>query len=243
MPTVARHRGPKLRPVRVLRDALTVYRQHWLVLWVAALIVFTPLALGDAVLEEKHFGGWFQTVFETFTEVVLHLIGDVAYAGIVAAAVIAWRTAGPRQGPMKVLRGLPWRTIVTLDLLIPIVSVLLAVLAIIPGIVFYTYAVLAAPVAKVDHTNVRDAIGGSFRLVRGSFWRVLLVLFVVVVLAGAAEQLLQTATPHFIGDVLVNVVVQMVFAPIFGLASVLMVFDLRRDSKPTSMGPSISRSR
>jgi hypothetical protein len=213
----------------VLGDALRVYRVRYLVLWAAALVVFTPLAAGDALLEEAHFSGWFHDLVELFSETVLHLIGDVAYAGIVAAAVIAWRTAGPEQGPIAVLRRMPWRTILILDLLIPVVSVLLAVLAVIPGVVFYTYAVLAAPVAKLDHIGVRAALKGSFSLVRGSFWRVLFVLFMVVVVAGAVEQLLQWATPHFIGDFLVNIGVQVLFSPVFGLASVLMVFDLRRE--------------
>jgi hypothetical protein len=219
---------PKLRPVRVLRDALAVYREHWAMLWAAAFVVFAPLAAGDALLEGAHPHGWVGTIVEATSETVVHLFGDVAYAGIVAAAVIAWRAQGPRQGPRAVLRSLPWRTIVVLDLTIPVVSVLLGLLAIVPGVVFYTYVVLAAPLAKVDHIGVRAALRGSFELVRGSFWRVLVVLFVVVVLAGAAEQLLQVATPSFIGDVLVNLGVQVLFAPVFGLASVLMVFDLRR---------------
>jgi uncharacterized membrane protein YhaH (DUF805 family) len=81
---------------------------------------------------------------------------------------------------------------------------------------------------------VREALRRSARLVRGSFWRVLLVLFLVVVVAGVAEQLLQNATPNLLGDLLVNLVVQVLFAPVFGLATVLMVFDLRRGAQATA---------
>jgi membrane-anchored glycerophosphoryl diester phosphodiesterase (GDPDase) len=150
----------------------------------------------------------------------------------VAAAVISWRAGGAPRSPLAVARTMPWRTIVVLDLLIVGLTVLLALLAIIPGVVFYTYFVLAAPVAKIDHVGVREAMRRSFRLVRGNFWRVLFVLFVVVVVAGAAEQLLQTATPDFIGSLLVNLVVQLLFSPVFGLAAALMVFDLRRPASP-----------
>lgn len=225
---------PKLRPLRVLRDALRVYREHCLILWAAALAVFGPLAAADALLEGVDAHGIVLVLIESTSQSLLHLFGDVAYAGIVAAAVIAWRAGGARQGPLPVLRALPWRTIAVLDLLIPAVTVALLLALVVPGVVFYTYVSLAAPVAKIDHVGVREALRRSARLVRGSFWRVLLVLFLVVVVAGVAEQLLQNATPNLLGDLLVNLVVQVLFAPVFGLATVLMVFDLRRGAQATA---------
>lgn len=218
----------KLRPMRVLRDALGVYRAHYLALWVCAIAVFAPLAVADALLESLDGHGTLALVLESAGETVLHLVGDVFYAGIVAAAVIAWRSGGPRQTPLQVARTLPWGTIVALDLLIPLATVALSFLLIVPGIVFYTYFSLSAPVAKVDHVGTREAMRRSARLVRGSFWRVLAILFLVVVVAGAVEQALQSLTSRLAGDVLVNIVVQTVFSPLFGLAAVLMVFDLRR---------------
>lgn len=220
---------PRLQPIVVLRDALRVYRRHCLALWLTAIVVFTPLAAVDGLLEEvAHDGGTFLAVVSGSGQTVVHMVGSVLYAGIVAAAVIAWREHGRRPGVAAVARTLPWGTILALDLIIPVVTLIGLLLLVVPGIVFFSYFGLAPAVAKVDHVSARAALRHSLRLVRGSFWRVTFVFFLIVVVAGAIEQALQTGTPQYVTDVAINLVVQVVFAPLFGLATVLMVFNLRR---------------
>lgn len=216
----------RLRPLAILRQALRVYRQHWAGLIVGAVAVFAPLSLLDAWLAHHRAHGAWESGLEASAESALHTFGDVFYAGLVAAAVIAWRHGHRRERALDVARALPWTTIIVLDLVLTFGSVLLGLLAIVPGVVFYVYASLAPSVAKIEHVGVRAALRRSFGMVRGSFWRVLGVLAIVVVGAGLVEQTLQSVFDLFVADALAHLVTEALSAPVFGLATVLMAFEL-----------------
>ncbi|HEU4656332.1 MAG TPA: hypothetical protein VFR97_02350 [Capillimicrobium sp.] len=216
----------RLRPLDVLGDALHVYGEHWRGLLAGALLIFAPLALLDAVLENHHTASAVATTLEGLAEVALHLFGDVFYGALVAAAAIAWREGARRQRAIDVARSLPWRTIVALDLVISGGSAALSVLLVVPGLVFYVYASLAPSVAKIEHIGVRAALERSVAMVRGSFWRVAAVLAIVEVVSGAVEEALQDAAHLFVADALVNVATESLTAPVYGLATVLMAFAL-----------------
>ena len=223
-----------VRPLRVLRDAVRVYREHWAGLLGGAFLVFLPLSFVDAWLGSHEAESPSERALEAMGESALHLFGDVFYAGLVAAAVIAWRGGMRRERAIDVARALPWPTIVALDLIVTFGAVLLAVPLIVPGIVFYVYASLAASVAKIEHIGVRVALRRSFRMVRGSWWRVFAVLAIVQVGSGVVEGVLQEVFEHFAADVLVHAIAESVTAPVYGLAAVLMAFGLgaRSDHQP-----------
>jgi hypothetical protein len=65
-------------------------------------------------------------------------------------------------------------------------------------------------------------------MVRGNFWRVLAVLVGLIVGAGIIEQGLQALVPAYIGDVVVNLAVAVVGAPLYAVCTILMAYDLRR---------------
>lgn len=220
--------APRLtvRPLRVLRDALRVYREHWAGLLGGAFLVFLPLSFVDAWLGSHEPESPSERALEAMGESALHLFGDVFYAGLVAAAVIAWRGGMRRERAIDVARSLPWPTIVALDLIITFGSVLLSIALIVPGVVFYVFVSLAPSVAKVEHIGVRAALRRSFEMVRGSWWKVFAVLGVVQVGSGFVEQLLQELFELFAADVLVHAIAESVTAPIYGLAAVLMAFSL-----------------
>src|SRR5918996_941140 len=72
------------------------------------------------------------------------LLGEVFYSGAVAAVVVAAR-AGRSRSLDEIVRELPWRPLLAVDLLLNLGLALGLVLFILPGIVFFTYFALAAP--------------------------------------------------------------------------------------------------
>jgi hypothetical protein len=218
---------PRLHVRELLRDVLVVYRRHWLRLIIAAAIVFAPLAALDALMEEIHPEGFLAIGTITIGESLFHLIGDVFYTGLVAAAVVAWRAGGPRVGLIGVARSLPWRTGAAVDVVLPVLTAIGFALLIVPGVLVYVYLSLTPAIVELDHVGMREAMRRSWRSVRGNFWRVLLVFVIVLGVSGAVEQLLQDAVTATIGDGLVNWVVQLLSAPFNGLATVLMAYALR----------------
>jgi hypothetical protein len=227
---------PKLRPLRIVRESMVIYRHHWWRLILSAIVVFTPLAIADALLEELHSEAVVVKVLLQLASGVLELLGAVLFAGLVTAAVLAWRSGSAHEGPLTVARHLPWRTISALDLLLPLIIVVGLILLVVPGILAAVYLALAPAFAEIDHTGVRESMRRSIRAVRGSFWRVIVVFLVLVVLSGLLQQLLQDAVDHVVGNVLVVILIQAIFAPFYGLAIATITLD-RRDADPGLAGP------
>jgi hypothetical protein len=218
---------PRLHVGELLRDVLVVYRRHWPALILAAALVFAPLAVVDALLEHAHPEGFLAVGTVTIGESLFHLIGDVFYTGLVAAAVVAWHAGGPRQSPIGVARHLPWRTGTAVDVVLPIMTAIGFALLVVPGVLVYVYLSLTPAIVELEHTGMRESMRRSLRQVRGNFWRVLLVFVVVLGVSSAIEELLQAAVTATIGDGLVNWVIQLFSAPFNGLATVLMAVALR----------------
>jgi hypothetical protein len=217
---------PRLHVRALLRDVVVVYRRHWRSLVIAAAMVFAPLAVLDGLLEEAHPEGFLAVGTIAIGESLLHLVGDVFYTGLVAAAVIAWRAGGPQMGPIGVARHLPWKTGTAVDLVLPIITAIGFALLIVPGVLIYVYLSLTPAIVELDHTGMRESMRRSYHRVRGNFWRVLLVFVVVLGVSSVVEQLLQAAVTFTIGDGIVNWVVQLFSAPFNGLATVLMAYAL-----------------
>ncbi|MBX5442887.1 MAG: hypothetical protein IRZ32_15345 [Solirubrobacteraceae bacterium] len=215
----------RLRPMRILRDAIAIYRRHWWGLMLGALAVFLPLAALDAVLDQAHGSTSVLVALLHLGETVIHVFGDVFYAGLVAAAVIAWRRSS-RIRPLQVVRTMPWGTIIALDLLLPLAVALGLVLLIVPGVLVFVYFGLAPAFAKIEHLRMRPALRRSYEAVRGSFWRVLAVYVVVVISAGIIQELLQELADAYIGSFAVHLAVRLAFAPFGGLAMVLTAYAL-----------------
>jgi hypothetical protein len=226
---------PKLRPLAIVRDSLVIYRHHWWRLILSAIVVFTPLAILDALLEKVHSEHVVIKVLLQISSGVLDLLGAVLFAGLVTAAVLAWRSGGEHEGPLRVARHLPWRTISALDLLLPLIIVIGLIALVVPGVLAAVYLSLAPAFAEIDRTGIKESMRRSIRAVRGSFWRVLLVYLVLVVAAGIVQQVLQDAVDHAAGDVLAVILVQSIFAPFYGLAIATITLD-RRDADPTLAG-------
>ena len=212
---------------RVVRDGWAIYRRHWRTLVLGALAVYLPLAVLDGVIGLVAPDNVALVSLESAGETFFHIAGDVIYAGLVAAAVLAWRSSSRRQRLPDLARTLPWRTLVALELVLPVTTVLLLALLIVPGVVFYVWTILAPAAAKVEHRSFGQAIRRSRALVRHRFWRMTLVALVVTVLPAVVEEVLQDHFHPFFGDVGISLLGSIVTAPLLGLATVLIVFQLR----------------
>jgi nucleoside permease NupC len=98
--------------------------------------------------------------------------------------------------------------------------------------VLLTWFALVAPVIEVERTGIRAAFRRSRSLVRGHFWHVFWVVVPVVVISELISVFIQSGTLWWLGDgffgewaggVLSNVLT----APLFALAVVVLFFELR----------------
>ena len=217
-------------------------RARWPVLMLAAVVIFVPVGLLEAIdheLEEAltdpdglELGDLIEIVAAAFVLGAGVLLGDVLYAGVVAAVVIAVRTQ--HEGSLReLLKGLPVLRLIAVDLLLGLVVVIGFLLLIVPGIVFITWFALVAPVVKVEHPPIRAAFRRSRELVRGHFWLVFAFVIPIVIVAEALSGLAQSGMVEllgegFVGDWAGAALADLLTAPLYALAVVVLYFELRR---------------
>jgi len=217
-------------------------RARWPVLMLAAVVIFVPVGLLEAIdheLEEAltdpdglELGDLIEIVAAAFVLGAGVLLGDVLYAGVVAAVVIAVRTQ--HEGSLReLLEGLPVLRLIAVDLLLGLVVVIGFLLLIVPGIVFITWFALVAPVVKVEHPPIRAAFRRSRELVRGHFWLVFAFVIPIVIVAEALSGLAQSGMVEllgegFVGDWAGAALADLLTAPLYALAVVVLYFELRR---------------
>jgi hypothetical protein len=164
------------------------------------------------------------------------MLGDVFYAGAVAALVKAERASAVSL--RGVARRLPYGRLIAIDVLFSIGAGISLLLLIVPGIVFFTWYALAAPVAELEDRGVRASFSRSRSLVRGRFW---LVLGLLVPLAIGTEMLTELGVyglTHALGDSLLaewlsDSSLSVGLAPFYALAAVRLALVL----KPSKAAP------
>lgn len=176
--------GKRLRLRAVLRGIARTYREHWRFLLPTALLVFIPLGLLEAVVHLTHdfeigeadvlTGALFSAA--ALAQVLASGLGDQFYAGTVAAAVSESRRRERRHSLLEIARTVPYARLIAVDVLVALGTAVGVILLVLPGIVFYTWFALAAPVVKIERLGVRAALRRSRELVRGNFWQVLILL-------------------------------------------------------------------
>ncbi len=163
------------------------------------------------------------------------LLGDVLYAGVVAAVVVAEREGGERR-LRDVLSHLPLLRLIAADLLLGLVVVVGLLLLVVPAFVWLTWFALIAPVIEVERPSVRAAFRRSRELVRGHFW---LVFWIVIPIVLGSEILSGFITSGaiwaigegFLGDWAAGVLSNVLTAPLFALAVVVLYFELREAAR------------
>jgi hypothetical protein len=219
-------------------------RAHWRTLLLAAIVIFVPVGLLEAIdheLEEPLTEGdsvEFGDLIEILVAALLFgagaLLGDVVYAGVVAAAAIAVRT--DHQGSLRdLLERLPVLRLIAVDLLLGLVVVIGLLLLIVPGVVFMVWFALVAPVVKIEHPPIRAAFRRSRELVRGHFWFVFVFVIPIMIVAEGVSDLAQSGVVELLGGGFARewagaVITDLLTAPVYALAVVVLYFELNQSS-------------
>lgn len=224
-------RWSKLPVVRVLRVVWRVYRRHWKLLVPLAVVVLLPQALADAFIGEVEIDR-VETAADVFklTEIPLaiaiNLGGEALYAGLVAAFVLEWIGTKPWEGVRAALAEIKLWNLIALDILLAIGTTLGLVVLVVPGILFYTYTYVSPALIELHGIGVRASIRESFRLIRGSFWRVLAFATIVLIASQAMTTALESPIHDKPGHLLWNLVIEAAIAPFVGLTTVFLALAL-----------------
>ena len=222
----------------VWERAVHTSRRHWGPLVVVGLLVFIPVGLLDVInhhVEAEDFESVGNTeAFGIFavglSQSITALLGEVLFAGVVAAAVS--ETQGGKLPTIgQLARTLPYMTVILITILFSVGLALTLLLLIVPGIFFFGRFVLAAPVAKIEHLGVRASFGRSRQLSKGHMGLVLLILLPI----GIAGQILSELAVAGVGDLLGDsfagewigaTLSEGISAPLWALAAVSLSYEL-----------------
>jgi Uncharacterised protein family (UPF0259) len=215
----------------VWREVVAAYRAHWLFLIAAAVLVLLPQSLADGFLDHLELEGVHSArdvaiLAAAPLTVVVNLFGQAFYAGLTAAAVIEWRAHRPLPNMRALLRSVPLGRLVLLDLVLTLGTAIGLLLVVIPGLLWLAYFSLAPAMVKFEHRDVWSSLRRSRELVRGNFWRVLVIVVGTIVLT---ETLVAATSAPFHGAgliTLVNLGADGLLQPIEGLVIVVVALEL-----------------
>lgn len=202
------------------------------------VVVFVPIGLLDALSAEVELdslnvsnGLRLAAVLAAVGAVTTtSLLGEVFFSGAVAVSLTHPEDEHPP--PLSVIsRRLKYGRLIAVDIAYVLIVAVGLLLFLVPGILAFVWLGLAGPTVEIEERTVRGALVRSWRLVRGDFWHVFLVLVPIEVvgdalaggLAGAVHDLLGHS---FVATWLAESVANIFFTPIFAVAAVLLTLDL-----------------
>ena len=225
-------------PAQLYRRVIATLRAEALPLLAVAAVVFVPLSLLEAVGDQEleidledltvlEIGG---VAVAALAQVGTSLVGEVFYAGAVATLILGKRT-GIRRRLSDVARELPYLRLLAVDLLYSVGVALLFLLLIVPGILYFAYFALTAPIVEIEDRGVRAAFRRSRQLVRGHLWTVLAILLPVSVAIELITEADQAAVNALLGDSLLSdwlgtSIVNVALTPIYAVAAVVLTIEL-----------------
>lgn len=229
----------KLGSAHLLRHMVGMYRQNAVALLLTASILFVPLGLVSALaddIQRTDVGSLSDlalaaVVGAAIVQLVASLLGSVFYSGAVSSIVLDPRPSG--DALRGLLRSLPWWRLIVIDVLLVAGVALGIVLLIVPGLVFFTYFAVAAPIVELEGRGVRDGLRRSRELVRGHFWAVFRVLIPLLIVIELLAELAIAASAALFGDSLAGdwlggALTNVLMNPLYGVAVVVLMVELIR---------------
>jgi hypothetical protein len=204
-----------------------------LAVWVfipLGLVHAIPIHLGITHLDAGSLAEIFVLAIAVLALAATGLIGEVFYTGAVAIA-LTHPHGGRPPSLREVARMINYKRLIAVDLLYgALVAVGLAAF-VLPGVLLYIYLGLAAPIIEIERHGVRAALSRSFRLVRGHFWLVFVVLVPLEVGGDAITNLAIDLSRTLLGDSLLaewlaDTATNIFFTPFYAVAAVLLTLDL-----------------
>jgi hypothetical protein len=228
----------KLNLRDVIREMGRTYRSELGLLIAAALLVFVPLSLVEAVagrLEEVDPSDLDTgAAIALGTVALLHaatsLLGDVFYSGVVASAVGRLRR-GEVLSLGVIARSLRYRRLIAVDLSYDVMLAAGLLLLIAPGVLVFGWFSLVAAIVEIEDRRFGAAFRRSRELVRHNFWRVLAVLGPIAVITDGLTSLGEHALSEavggpLVGDWVANLIPELLLAPFWGLAAAVLTYEL-----------------
>ena len=118
--------------------------------------------------------------------------------------------------------------LIGLAILIALVVGVGFILLIIPGIIFLVFLAVSVPAFIIEGLGVTDSMSRSWKLVSGSWWHTLAVIFVAAIVAGVINGILTAIGGNtFFGAWILSAIAQIITAPFVALVSVILYIDLR----------------
>ena len=221
---------------RVLREAWGMFRQHYWRVALVALVLFVPppllaaslRGLRDLLEADPGLIRGLGLVVGLLAVTLIRLFGPVVYAGYLDEAVGQEYFKGHRLRFGTIVRTLPWGRLLVADLILIGGTTIGLALFVVPGIVWATLFALVGPVIVQERHGLVDGFARTFRLSRGA-WRQVLVLVVALIAAELLiHELVHQATHHsdFWIEVTASWLVSALVGGIVGLIEVALATEL-----------------
>ncbi len=143
------------------------------------------------------------------------------------------------------LRELPWISLVVATVIYEVAVAIGVLLFVIPGVFVFVTGSLYGPVVVVERRSPWRAGRRSRELVRGSFWRVAMLVILALVLGQAVGYLTGVAfaeLPHRWSHVLGSYVVEVLLSPLLGVGVAVLYYALlRREQEREEVAPRAAR--
>ncbi len=231
-----------------------VYRAWWADILVLSLLIFVPLGLlgaaDDHGIESIRSGEDFKLAALLVGALALSataLLGEVLLAGAIGLSLSHAEEGRPPRLRFIVGR-LSYLRLIAVDLVFVAIIALGLVLLILPGLAAFGYLALAGPVVETEDRKFLDSFRRSFQLVRGNFWLVFLTLFPIELVGGSIEKGIERLCEFLIGHSFVaaglsEALANVVLAPLFAIAVVLLTRKLILGEATALPGPALHELR
>ena len=216
-----------------LRRTLALCRAEWWALIALAVMVEVPVIIADATsihLLDIEVGSDGPAGDRVIAGLILLLWTTLAHHVLLAGVEeveASHRRGEPRARLISVLRGLPVGRLLLADVVITLAFIGGLILLIVPGIFVFVWTTPVFPLLSMERQTVRATVRRSIQIVRGSAWRLLVVIGVVWFSSQVAAQILTTLLHNepFI-EAIVHHLVVLAFEPLAAAAVVVATYEL-----------------
>ncbi|MCC7078540.1 MAG: hypothetical protein IT198_15570 [Acidimicrobiia bacterium] len=174
----------KLRARPLIRGSVHVYRRNAALILGTAVIVFAPVAAFEAFFDESVEARTrdlldlevLVSLAGVITGIVVSLLVILFYEGVVERIAAVEHRGHPHARPVEILADLPYGRLLVADVLLTAATLVGALFFVVPGLVVLVLFSLTPPIINMERRSVAWSLRRSYRLVRGNFSRVAVVV-------------------------------------------------------------------
>ena len=224
-----------LSVIRIYDASLRMWREHFGQLTALAVLLEAPIVVIELALHVTA-GIRISTTTALSANIIsapLAIYGSLSHhflSGLLEKVVGAKRHGHRMPTLLETFEDLPWIRLLVADLASTLLILLGTIALIVPGVLLATWLTPLLVVVNLERRTVRQSMGRSRQLVRGHFWRVLLIGIVLVglveVLGQIAADLVHRAFHAEWVEVLVEASASALLLPLAALPIVFLTFDL-----------------